>query len=633
MTSFRVGFIAAVLSVAAFASPGPRPADLGPCNKQKKDIGRLSALSSEAVTATIALKLRNAGQIDSTLAALYNSDSPQFRGFLSPSDFRARFAPASDSVNKVSAAMQKAGLSVELVHGTMLRVAGSPGAMERAFGVELHQFVAEDGTTFHAPNGAHRLAPEIASEVAGVVGLDTKPRYAPNLRLSASAVVSHLQGAQHGDNTPDTPDLPGVWTVTDFAQYYNVTPLYDRGVTGKGATIGIVTLAAFTPTDALKYWASLGLNADPSRITVVNVDGFKGKPSDRSGSEETTLDVEQSGGIAPDAHVIVYVAANTDQTFLDAWAQAVNDNKADAISTSWGEWEEFLVQGTAISDPDAAGEIEAFHNVFLQGALQGQSLSAAAGDAGSFDDNGEVPDTFTNVLSVDHPAADPFIVAAGGTTLPGIQSFTLNDGSTFSVNVKKERGWSWDYLNGLCAALGLDPVSCGIFPVGSGGGVSSVFPIPFFQEGVEGIRRTEPGQVLEDTSTTPPTVFLTLPSRFAGRNLPDVSFNADPDTGYTIFYTSNRTGFGVDSFFGGTSFVAPQLAGVSALINQSAHGRVGLLSFKLYELQFTGRSYNGKNPPLRDIVEGDNEFYQAHNGYDQATGVGVMNVANFADLF
>ena len=139
--------------------------------------------------------------------------------------------------------------------------------------------------------------------------------------------------------------------------------------------------------------------------------------------------------------------------------------------------------------------------------------------------------------------------------------------------------------------------------------------------------------MLADTSTTPPTVFLTLPSHFAGRNLPDVSFNADPETGYTIFYTSSRNGFGVDSFFGGTSFVAPQLAGVSALINQNVHGRVGLLSFPLYELEFTGRAYNGKNPPLRDIVEGDNEFYRAHNNYDQATGTGVMNIANFADLF
>jgi subtilase family serine protease len=475
-------------------------------------------------------------------------------------------------------------------------MSGSAGAIERAFGVELHQFVAEDNTTFHAPVGQQKLAADLAGDVAGVVGLDSNPRLKPNLR-TGNAATSRLQPAQHGDNTTDTPDLPGLWTVADFAQYYGVTPLYDCGVTGKGATIGIVTLAAFTPSDALKYWASLGLNADPSRITVV------------------------------------YVAANTDQTFLDAWAQAVDENKADAISTSWGEWEEFLVQGTAISDPAAAGELQAFHNVFLQGAAQGQSLSAAAGDAGSYDNNGEVPATFTNVLSADHPASDTFILAAGGTTLPGIQTFTLDDGSPFSINIKKERGWSWDYLDGLCAALGFDPVSCGIFPVGSGGGVSSVFPIAFFQKGVEGIRRTEPGQVLEDTSTTPPTVFLTLPARFAGRNLPDVSFNADPETGYTIFYTSNRTGFGVDTFIGGTSFGAPQLAGVSALINQNAHGRVGLLSFKLYELQFTGRAYNGKNPPLRDIVEGNNEFYPAHNGYDQATGVGVMNVANFADQF
>jgi kumamolisin len=618
MTSVRLGLLAAVLSTATFAGQGPKA----------RDLGRLSAVSSEQVTATVALNLRNAGQIDATVAALYNRASPQFHQFLTPAEFQARFAPSAASVDKVVSALKHEGLSVQVVNGTLLQVAGSAAAVERAFGVELHQFQA-GANVFHAPVGAQRLPPAIASDVAGVVGLDTRPRYTPRLHRAPAAVRQHLTPTGVS-NVNATPDAPGEWTVKDFAQYYNVNPLYARGITGAGRTIGIVTLASFTPSDAFAYWSSLGLKVDPNRITVVKIDGGAGKPSDASGSDETTLDVEQSGGIAPAAKIIVYVAPNTDKAFLDAFARAVSDNLADAVSTSWGEWEEFLVQGTAISDPKAAGQLAAFHNVFVQGAMQGQSLSAAAGDAGSFDNNGEVPASFSNVLSVDHPASDSFILAAGGTTLPGVQKFTLNNGSAFNVNVTKERGWSWDYLNGLCAALGFDPVSCGIFPVGTGGGVSAVFDVPYFQAGTPGLRTTEPNQVLQDNSTNPPTVFLTLPANFAGRNLPDVSFNADPETGYTVFYTSDQSGFGVFDFFGGTSFCAPQLAGVSALLAQSAGKRVGLLSIPLYDQLQAGTAYSVKNPPLRDITDGNNEFYPAHAGYDQATGVGVMNVANFA---
>jgi hypothetical protein len=126
-----------------------------------------------------------------------------------------------------------------------------------------------------------------------------------------------------------------------------------------------------------------------------------------------TLDVEQSGGLAPDAKIAVYQAPNTDQAFVDAFEAAISSNTADAISCSWGEWEEFLVQGTPITDPDSAGDLRAMHNLFIQAALQGQSLSAAAGDAGSYD-NDDPTSGFSDVLSVEHPAADPYMLADVG---------------------------------------------------------------------------------------------------------------------------------------------------------------------------------------------------------------------------
>ena len=110
--------------------------------------------------------------------------------------------------------------------------------------------------------------------------------------------------------------------------------------------------------------------------------------------------------------------------------------------------------------------------------------------------------------------------------------------------------------------------------------------------------------------------------------MPDISLNGDPDTGYVIWYTSDQNGFEVETFIGGTSFVAPQLNGITALYDQGLGYRVGLLNNDLYNLVRFGVAYGGRNAPLRDITKGDNWFFNAKPGYDQATGVGVPDVSN-----
>src|SRR6185312_15224734 len=136
-------------------------------------------------------------------------------------------------------------------------------------------------------------------------------------------------------------------------------------------------------------------------------------------------------------------------------------------------------------------------------------------------------------------------------------------------------------------------------------------PRPFYQFLVPGMRNSEPGQALFDETQTPPQLIFKLPARFPGRNVPDISMNADPDTGYVIFYTSDVFGFEVLTFFGGTSFVAPQLNGLTALFNQGVGGRLGLLNSDLYDLVLFGQGYGGRHPPLRDITDGNNWFYNA----------------------
>jgi kumamolisin len=570
---------------------------------------------------------------------------PQFHKFLTPEQFLAKFGPADADVRKVTAALQRYGLSVERASSTTLRATGTPASLEKAFGVTLHLFeVAAQGTvpaySFHAPLQPPKVPAEVAGLVSAVVGLDTRPQLRP-LSMQGPAVLRNAPGCGNPNpfGNPGVKSPIGHLTVKDFAQYYDVQPLYAKGVTGSGRTIGIVTLANFTPSDAFTYWNSLGLTVDSNRITIVNVDGGPGAPSDASGSIETTLDVEQAGGIAPGAKIIVYMSPNTHEGLLDVFAAAVDANTADSLSGSWGVWEWYLnLQNTPVTDPftgKTVSALQAFHELFVQAAIQGQSLFSGSGDSGAYEVHRDIvpyPPGYSIPLSVFFPASDSAITAVGGTTLPGTQTY-----GSIVITVPQERVWGWDYLEPTCQPQ-QTPLACGLFSVGGGGGVSVFFPVPFYQLGISGVQASQPGQAFVDNAVTPPYTFFALPANYRGRNLPDVSFNADPNTGYIIGYTCSGTDYtgcvtgeySTVPFGGGTSFVGPQLNGVTALLSQSAHQRLGFLNPALYLLADLGFANQTGGLPLRYISSGDNWFYYGRNGYSPAAGLGVIDVAKLA---
>jgi subtilase family serine protease len=606
------------------------------------DLGPLSAQAAGTpISVTVALRLPNLDAAEALLRAVSTPGDPQYRHFLSANEFVARFAPSKSDVAKVIAGFEKQGLTVEQTTATTLKVTGTSAAIERAFAVTLHTYeVPAHGDApsyrYHAPLGRATIPAEVAGAVAAVVGLDTRPRLHP--------LHSHAASKQAIRSSSTTTNPPGLLTVTDFAQLYDIGPLYAKGLWGQNRTIGILTLAAFTPSDAFAYWSALGLTVNPNRMTVVNVDGGPGAPSDASGSVETTLDVEQSGGVAPGANIIVYQAPNNSQAFVDMFAAAIDANAADSLSISWGEWELFDDFGNnPVVDPmnqHIVDTTQAVHELLLRAAIQGQTVFSAAGDGGAYEVNRDLgcigpfspsdPLSCSLTLSVEYPSSDPAITAAGGTTLPGIQEYCLNAACTppyYAVDIPLERAWGWDYLVGLCKALGFTPAGCGIEYAGGGGGVSFAFTVPDYQSKLQGVRLSQPGQVFQAGSGIfGAPVSIALPAHFPGRNLPDVSANADPQTGYIILYTSSNSGFGEFTFFGGTSFVAPQLNGVSALLGQYVNGRLGLLNYALY-LAAGGA---GPSAPLRTIKDGDDWFYHAGNGYTPAAGLGTLDVANFA---
>ncbi len=606
----------------------PRPIDTGALDSQP---------ASAPITVSVALRLRDLPSAEAYMRHVSTPGDALYGHFLTPARFRASFGPADADVARVTASLRGYGLTVERSGTTLLHVTGAPADLERAFQVSVHTYAVAargslSGYSFYAPTQAPTMPAGLGDLVSDVIGLDSRPAMHPHMH----SVPDQLRASASQAGTPAgaLPDMPGFYTVTDFADYYNVNPVYKAGVTGAGQTIGIVTFASFTPSDALTYWNGLGLQVSQTRITQIRVDGGAGAPSDEAGSDETTLDVEQSGGIAPGANVRVYVGPNTNQSFVDTFARAIDDDIAETISCSWGDWEIYNdVANAPVTNPvtgKASGTLTALHQLLVQAAVQGQSVIAAAGDNGAYDANDEqTPPDYSLALSVDYPASDSAITAAGGTTLPGTQTYTVKHHPDVVIDIPHERVWGWDYLLPLCTALKLDPVSCGILPVGGGGGISVHFPVPDYQKQLAGVRLSQANQVLIDEDVVPPKTIYTFPAGYAGRNVPDISVNADPETGYVIGYTSSAAGstYGLETFIGGTSFSAPQINGVSQLLVQVAGRRFGLLNYMLYGLQ---QPYARPGAPLRIISAGGNEFYHGRAGYSPAAGLGTIDVANMA---
>jgi len=609
----------ALMGLAALVSPATAAPTLRP-HAQAQDLG--PAAASDSVTASLVLKVKAPEALEALAALQQTPGLPFYHQFLSTRDFADLFAPSQRDIRTITDYLKGFGITVDEVYADrlLIRATGSVDAFNAAFDVDVHN-ENRNGKRFHRAHRKPRiplLLRDLLTSIEGVSNADAQFRPHRKNAAELSPVLTPPPSLPM-DGAIST-GQPGDFTVGDVADMYNIHPLYDAGIDGTGRTIGIATLANFDPQDAYTYWDLIGLNVDQNRISQVHVDGG-GPLSSRDGTGETCLDVEQSGGLAPGAKIIVYDAPNSDTGFIDLFYRAVSDNKVDSLSVSWGSAEEFYF--AEVAGEDRTGQLHAFHQVFLDAGVQGISLFASAGDSGAYDINDAFNDPVANVLTVDEPAADPAITAAGGTTTP----IVLSAGpGTPDLVVATEQVWGWDYLENYLVQF-VDPSFLHqLFPTGGGGGVSVFWHTPYYQAFTPGIRRTEPGQsvIFDDGSGSGPQDLLDLPAHFAGRNLPDVSLDGDPESGFLVFSTEDG---GLIDGDGGTSFVAPQLNGITALLGQAAGGRVGFLNPALYRYKAT---IHGAKSPLIDVAAGDDWFYAGVNGYDNGTGLGVLDVANLA---
>jgi kumamolisin len=578
------------------------------------------------------------------------------RSYLSVGQFAQSFGQSPSTIAQLQAYLTSYGIqSQSAADGLDVSATGTAGQFDQALSVQQQEYQvparpAHDGTagipaqTVHGTAQAPQLPGQFAEAILAVLGLTNYSPFTSNAVHVDSAVT-----ASSPSSANSCVQLTGVASdcnlPTNFQANYGLTPLTKAGAVGAGQTIGIVTLAALDPGAPEYFWShELGLPATGRTVTVDNIDGGPGAPSDASGTGETDLDVEQSGGVAPAANVIVYQAPNTDNGFADSFFTAASQNLASSVSASWGESETY-VQAAVASGTETPAYQTAFDEAFLEMAMQGQSGFVAAGDAGAYDASRDLGSTN---LSVDVSGDSPYITSAGGTTLPWSGTLTGTAGSA-SVTVPAQRAWGWDYLWPAMAATSGQTLAATAESevVGGGGGFSADEPTPSYQLGVGGtssfhaVPYLSPtayqnvGGIIEPTAWSfDPTPSVTFGTG-SGRAVPDVSADADPFSGY-LLYEPSFAAIGQPALqggWGGTSFVAPQLNGSAAVIDSYLGHRVGFWNPSMYSFATSARS---PFTPLQQSGTGnDNVFYTGTPGvpYNPATGLGYPNLSQLASDF
>jgi subtilase family serine protease len=499
----------------------------------------------------------------------------------------------------------------------------------------------------HAATGSPELPEHLAKYVLSVLGLSNYSPFGSQTAHVNTKVVKRQ--ASSSDSCLQLTGLPNACNLpADFASNYGLSPLYNKGADGSGQTVAIVTLASLDKTAPEYFWKNVAGIPDTGRtVTVLNVDNGPGAPSDASGSGETDLDVEQSGALAPGANVLVYQAPNTDFGFADAYFAAASQNVASSVSTSWGESETYLAD-TIATGTESPGYEAAFDEVFLEMAAQGQSNFAASGDWGAYTAS---IDLGTTNLSVGASDDSPYVTAAGGTTLPWSATLENTAGDTATVNVPSQRTWAWDYLWQPIATLaGVSFTDSALSQVtGSGGGFSAIEPRPSYQSEVPGMGRYHAVQYLTPTDyVTLPNTSLVEPTNWdvnptphvttgysGGRAEPDLSADADPYSGYLLYEPSAvPTGNpALQGGWGGTSFVAPQLNGSTAVIDSFLGHRVGFWNPAIYAF---ATSRHSPFTALNKVgTSNNNLFYTGNPGsvYNEGTGLGIPNLSRLASDF
>ncbi len=383
-----------------------------------------------------------------------------------------------------------------------------------------------------------------------------------------------------------------------FQKAYNLGPLYKKGLNGKGETIVIVDSYGFQGIgqELNVFDKSFGL-PPPPHFTILQPNGpippFNPtkRPQMVGWAQETSLDVEYAHAMAPGANILL-VETTVPETLgvqgfpqiVEAENYVVDHHLGDVITQSFAAPEQGF---------PSASSLLALRSDYKNAAAHGVTVLAGSGDAGPTGAKTLTPQGFADKFFLrrvsEWPADDPLVTGVGGTQL-----FLDAKGN----ETQPDAVWNDTALFGS--------------PAASGGGRSSIFTRPAYQNSVAG------------------TVG-------AMRGFPDISMSAAVN-GAALVYLNANAAQGAAGFYliGGTSEASPEFAAVIAIADQWAGHGLGLINPALYAMEAA------RAPGIVDVEAGNTTVtfpqsgathtvngFTANSLYDMATGVGTVNAALF----
>jgi subtilase family serine protease len=549
------------------------------------------------VTVLLALKIDGPG-LAAFATAVSTPGSAWYGDYQSVSSIARRFgAPAARRRRVISYLRHEGAAAVAADRAGLYVSARLPVARaRRVFAPGLSSFRVATGpgaARSITPEGATRVPGALVGDVTEVVDLDSqrvaqaplsvrRVAYESTGRVGRRSVIPG-DGVWPGSAYEPRSGTPsgcaagrpagGGFTPNQYVDAYGLSALHAKGFTGRGERVALLEIAGYMASDVKRFASCYELPAPHVQAFRVGVKRLLAPDA------EATLDLEMLSAAAPKlSQVDIYESRPTLSGEAMSLTEAIESrtHRPDVISISLGGCE------------TGSHGIGLYETALEMAAATGISVVAASGDSGS-------SACFDHTTAVNFPASSPFVTAVGGTNIhltpanqliPG-DSVVWNDGP-----VQRRAG---------------------------GGGESLVFPQPSYQDGFQ-------------TS--------------GSREVPDVSMLADDRPGYEIYCTAKRpcTKHGW-LFTGGTSASAPLLAGGIALTDQALRRRglseVGFANPLLYAMASSNTAVAAPataTSVFSDIIAGSNDVFATTDsplgccttapGYDDASGLGQVNVAN-----
>ena len=275
-------------------------------------------------THLVALAGRDEAGLTALLARQQDAASPDYRRWLTPREFGARFGAPAREVRRASRWLRAAGCRVRRFAGRGLLACVGPRYLV------------------------------VPAELRGRVEHVAAPDDAP-------PVVLHVEA---GDLRPAAVDSDGYFfTPQEFARVYGLGSAIGALVDGRGETIGIVGFSRVDPADVALFNASFAL-PEPQLEQLGDDTRSPGSAIEL----EALLDVSWSGAVAPGARIVLVVG----RLVVDSLAELVDRADVGVISLSV----------SFCPTPSTRLLVRQSRRLFRQAAAQGQTVLSASGDSG-----------------------------------------------------------------------------------------------------------------------------------------------------------------------------------------------------------------------------------------------------------